>query len=116
MGIIKAALNSVGGALADQWLEIIEPDEMSDITVFAEGKKARSDSKRNSNKKGTEDIITDGSIIRVYPNQFIRFRTLQHHHCSTAISVIRSRNPSAELNSAEFLPAHRRCFISTSRR
>lgn len=71
MGIIKAALNSVGGALADQWLEIIEPDEMSDTTVFAEGKKARSDSKRNSNKKGTEDIITDGSIIRVYPNQFM---------------------------------------------
>ena len=71
MGIIKAALNSVGGALADQWLEIIEPYEMSDTTVFAEGKKARSDSKRNSNKKGTEDIITDGSIIRVYPNQFM---------------------------------------------
>lgn len=71
MGIIKAALNSVGGALADQWLEIIEPDEMSDTTVFAEGKKARSDSKRNSNKNGTEDIITDGSIIRVYPNQFM---------------------------------------------
>lgn len=71
MGIIKAALNSVGGALADQWLEIIEPDEMSDTTVFAEGKKARSDSERNSNKKGTEDIITDGSVIRVYPNQFM---------------------------------------------
>lgn len=71
MGIIKAALNSVGGALADQWLEIIEPDEMSDTTVFVEGKKACSDSKRNSNKKGTEDIITDGSIIRVYPNQFM---------------------------------------------
>lgn len=71
MGIIKAALNSVGGALADQWLEIIEPDEMSDTTVFAEGKKARSDSKRSSNKKGTEDIITDGSVIRVYPNQFM---------------------------------------------
>jgi len=71
MGIIKAALSSIGGALADQWLEIIEPDEMSDTTVFAEGKKARRDSKRNSNKKGTEDIITDGSIIRVYPNQFM---------------------------------------------
>ncbi len=71
MGIIKAALSSIGGALADQWLEIIEPDEMSDTTVFAEGKKARSDSKRNSNKNGTEDIITDGSIIRVYPNQFM---------------------------------------------
>ncbi len=71
MGIIKAALSSIGGAIADQWLEIIEPDEMSDTTVFAEGKKARRDSKRNSNKNGTEDIITDGSIIRVYPNQFM---------------------------------------------
>ena len=28
MGIIKAALNAVGGALADSWLEVIEPAPM----------------------------------------------------------------------------------------
>lgn len=30
MGIIKAISSAVGGGLADQWLEVIEPDRMSD--------------------------------------------------------------------------------------
>ena len=28
MGIIKAAAGAIGGGLADQWLEVIEPEEM----------------------------------------------------------------------------------------
>ena len=28
MGIIKAAIQSVSGGLADQWLEVSEPDDM----------------------------------------------------------------------------------------
>jgi hypothetical protein len=34
MGIIKAAINSVSGNLADQWLETIEPNKI-DNTVLA---------------------------------------------------------------------------------
>ncbi len=71
MGIIKAFFSAVGGALADQWQEVIEADSMSDTTVFAKGVKVRPKDKRNSNKKGTEDIISNGSIIHVYPNQFM---------------------------------------------
>ena len=37
MGIIKAAATAVGGALADQWLEVMEPGNMGDQTVFASG-------------------------------------------------------------------------------
>ena len=69
MGIIKAATGSLGGALADQWLEVIEPNEMSDQTVFTKGIKVRKDAKRGSNRKGTEDVITDGSIVHVYENK-----------------------------------------------
>ena len=57
MGIIKAFFDSVGGNLADQWLEVIEADGMSDTTVFTTGIKIRTDGKRGSNKKGTEDYI-----------------------------------------------------------
>ena len=71
MGIIKAVVGAVGGGLADQWLEVIEADEMGDSIVFTSGKKVRADDKRNSNKKGTDDYITDGSVIHVYPNQFM---------------------------------------------
>ena len=35
MGIIRAAIDSIGGGLADSWLEVIEPSEMDMRTVFA---------------------------------------------------------------------------------
>ena len=37
MGIIKAVTQAVGGAFADQWLEVIEADNMGDQTVFTKG-------------------------------------------------------------------------------
>ena len=70
MGIIKATLNAIGGNLADSWLEVIEAGEMSGTTVFAKGVKVRS-GKRNNNKKGEEDVISNGSVIHVYPGQFM---------------------------------------------
>ena len=71
MGIIKATFNAMGGALGDQWLEVIEADNMSDTTLFTKGVKVRKNDKRNSNKKGTDDVVSNGSIIHVYPNQFM---------------------------------------------
>ncbi|MHC5269771.1 SPFH domain-containing protein [Enterococcus sp. LJL98] len=71
MGLIKAATSTIGGGLADQWLEVIEPDEMSDTTVFTKGVKVRKNSKRGSNRKGTDDVITDGSVVHVYPNMMM---------------------------------------------
>ena len=37
MGLIKAVAQAVGGSFADQWLEVIEPDDMGDQTVFTRG-------------------------------------------------------------------------------
>ena len=71
MGIIKAVLQGVGGGLADSWQEVLEADRMSDTTVFTKGVKVRRGDKRNNNKKGTEDTISNGSIIHVYDNQFM---------------------------------------------
>ncbi len=71
MGIIKAAFSAIGGTFADQWQEVIEADNMSDTTVFTRGVKVRASDKRSSNKKGTEDTISNGSVIHVYPGQFM---------------------------------------------
>ncbi|MBQ1376115.1 MAG: SPFH domain-containing protein [Clostridia bacterium] len=71
MGIIKAALDAVGGTLADSWLEVIEADNMSDTTVFTGGVSVRRDGKRGSNTRATADTISNGSKIHVYPNQFM---------------------------------------------
>jgi membrane protease subunit (stomatin/prohibitin family) len=71
MGLIKAIGSAIGGSLADQWLEVIEPDDMSDNTVFTKGVTVRKDDRRGSNRKGTEDVVSNGSMIHVYPNQFM---------------------------------------------
>lgn len=71
MGIIKALAGAVGGGLADQWLEVLEPDRMSGTTVFTSGVKVRRGDGRNSNTKGTDNTVSNGSVIHVYPNQFM---------------------------------------------
>lgn len=71
MGIIRAAINTVGGSLADSWLEVIEPSDMDATTVMCPGiSKARND-RRNTNTKGTSNTISNGSIIHVYDNQMM---------------------------------------------
>lgn len=71
MGIIKATLSAMGGGLADSWLEVIEADNMGATTVCCRGVKVRQNDRRNSNKRGTEDTISNGSVIHVYDNQFM---------------------------------------------
>ena len=63
MGIIKAAVSAVKGTLADSWLDVVEPENMGAQTVFTRGVV--------QNKKGTSDVISNGSSIRVYDNQFM---------------------------------------------
>lgn len=67
MGIIRAAVSAVKGGLADQWLEVVEPNEMGDQTVFTNGVLMRN----GSNKKGSSNTISNGSVIHVYDNQFM---------------------------------------------
>ncbi len=68
MGLIKALVGSVGGGLADTWLEVIEPANMGEHTVCTPGVQVRK-GERSSNTKGTTDVISNGSIIHVYDNQ-----------------------------------------------
>lgn len=68
MGIIKAIASAVGTGLADQWLEVVEANDMGGNTVFTGGKTVR---QGGSNTKGSENTISNGSIIHVYPDQFM---------------------------------------------
>ena len=67
MGLIKAAINAVKGSLADQWLEVVEADDMGDDTVFCEGVKIR----KGENVKGSDGTVSNGSVVHVYSNQFM---------------------------------------------
>ncbi|MCI5620615.1 MAG: SPFH domain-containing protein [Lachnospiraceae bacterium] len=67
MGIIKAIASAVGGGFADQWLEVMEANDMGDQTVFTSGVMIR----KGQNTKGTDNTVSNGSIIHVYDNQFM---------------------------------------------
>ena len=67
MGLIKAALGAAGGVMADQWKEYFYCDALEADVIAAKGQKRTS--KRSSNKRGNENIITSGSVIAVADGQ-----------------------------------------------
>ena len=67
MGLIKAAAGATGGVLADQWKEYFYCEALDADTLVAKGEKRTS--ARSSNKKGEENIISNGSVIAVNDGQ-----------------------------------------------
>ena len=67
MGLIKAALSSVSTVLADQWKEYFYCDSLSENVLAAKGQKKVSG--RSSNTKGSENVITNGSVVIVNEGQ-----------------------------------------------
>ena len=67
MGLIKAFTGSAGGVLADQWKEYFYCDALDEDTLMVKGSKRTSG--RGTNTKGTENIITKGSVFAVADGQ-----------------------------------------------
>ena len=67
MGLIKAALGAAGGVLADQWKEFFYCDAQPTDVLMSKGQKRTS--RRSSNTKGEENIISNGSVIAVADGQ-----------------------------------------------
>ncbi len=67
MGLIKAALGSISGTLADQWREFFYCDSMAANVLACKGSKRTS--ARSSNTKGEENIISNGAVIAVNEGQ-----------------------------------------------
>lgn len=67
MGLIKAAIGAVGGTLADQWKEFFYCEALPKEVMMVKGEKVIG--KRSSNKKGNDNIISNGSGIVVADGQ-----------------------------------------------
>ena len=67
MGLIKAALGSAGGILADQWREYFYCDSMDADVLMTKGTKRTTS--RSSNTKGSDNIISNGAVIAVNEGQ-----------------------------------------------
>ena len=66
MGIIKAAVSSVGSVTSDQWKEFFICDSIPNDLVMI---RVMRSSSSNSANKGNDDVITDGSVISVADGQ-----------------------------------------------
>lgn len=67
MGLLKAGVGALSGVLADQWREYFYCDALSADLLAAKGQKRTS--RRSSNTKGSDNIITNGSLIAVNEGQ-----------------------------------------------
>ena len=67
MGLIKAALGAASGVMGDQWKEYFYCSALPAEVLAVKGQKKVSG--RSSNRRGAENIITDGSIVAVAEGQ-----------------------------------------------
>ena len=68
MGLIKAFLGATTTTFGDQWLEYFYCDSLDKNTLMVKGQK-RVNSKKSSNKHGSDNIISNGSVIAVNEGQ-----------------------------------------------
>ena len=67
MGLLKAGIGAATGVLADQWREYFYCESLGDGIIAAKGMKRTS--RRSSNKRGEDNIISNGSIVAVNEGQ-----------------------------------------------
>lgn len=67
MGLIRAGMGALGGALADQWKEFFYCDSMGKDVLVTKGQKRITG--RSTNTKGNDNIISNGSGIAVADGQ-----------------------------------------------
>lgn len=67
MGLIKAIVGATGGVLAEQWREYFYCDSIENDILVSRGIKRTSS--RSSNKKGDDNVISNGAVIAVADGQ-----------------------------------------------
>ena len=67
MGLVKAALGAASGVMGDQWKEYFTCSALPADVLAVKGEKKQSG--RSANRHGSENIITDGSIVAVAEGQ-----------------------------------------------
>ena len=67
MGLLRAAKGAAGGVFGDQWKEYFYCGSMSSDTLVSKSRKKTS--RRSSNRHGSENIISNGSVIAVNDGQ-----------------------------------------------
>lgn len=67
MGLLKAGIGAVSGALADSWREYFYCESLTADVLVSKGEKRTGG--RSSNKKGENNIISNGSVVAINDGQ-----------------------------------------------
>ncbi len=70
MGLLKAGIGALSGVLADQWRDYFYCESIPEEVLVTKGQK-RVNSRRSSNTKGEENVISNGSIVAINEGQFM---------------------------------------------
>ena len=69
MGLIKAAMGAASGMMGDQWKEYFYCDALPAEVLAVKGQKRTNG--RSANRHGSENVISDGSVIAVADGQCV---------------------------------------------
>ena len=69
MGLIKAAMGAASGVMGDQWKEYFYCDALPAEVLAVKGQKRTNG--RSANRHGSENVISDGSVIAVADGQCV---------------------------------------------
>jgi len=69
MGLIKAAMGAASGVMGDQWKEYFYCDALPAEVLAVKGQKRTNG--RSANRHGSENVISDGSVIAVADGQYV---------------------------------------------
>jgi len=69
MGLLQAGIGALSGALADSWRDYFYCDAMDSVTLAVRGTKKVGG--KSSNTKGSDNVISNGSIINVNEGQCV---------------------------------------------
>ena len=67
MGLMRVAKDAVGSVMADQWKEYFSCDALPNDVLMARAEKHTSG--RSSNRRGSDNVITKGSVVAVADGQ-----------------------------------------------
>ena len=62
MGLLQAGIGALSGALGDTWRDYFQCESMPNDLLVVKGRKKVT---KGSNRNGSDDIISNGSIIEV---------------------------------------------------
>lgn len=117
MGLIKAITSAVSTTMADQWKEYFYCEALSSDVLVTKGKK-RVNGGKSSNTKGSDNIITNGSVVAVNEGQcmIIVDQGKVVEFCAEAGEFIYDTSTEATLFYGDFGENIERTFASIGKR